>query len=133
MAPPTSFMKLWLENHIFTFSTSSMKQPEGGASYYARRLLKPRPLWFAQIMVELYLQAFWQNFENGKMQKFGFCFQDLKKSSSPKLLNIILRYCTLIVLGYVLLKFVQVVAAPYIIGEILAENNLIIVNLMQNL
>ena len=41
---PTSVIKLWLENHIFTFSTSSLKQPAGGASYYARRLLKPRPI-----------------------------------------------------------------------------------------
>ena len=40
---PTSVIKLWLENHIFTFSTSSLKQPAGGASYYTRRLLKPRP------------------------------------------------------------------------------------------
>ena len=44
VAPPTSVIKLWLENHIFTFLTSSLKQPEGGASYYARRLLKPRPI-----------------------------------------------------------------------------------------
>ena len=48
-------------------------------------------------MVKLHLQAFWQNFEYGKMQKFVFCLQDLKKSSSPKLLNRILRYCTQIV------------------------------------
>ena len=41
VAPPTIVLKLWLKNHIFTFSTSSMKQPAGGASYYARRLLKP--------------------------------------------------------------------------------------------
>ena len=26
----------YLENHIFTFLTSSLKQPAGGASYYAR-------------------------------------------------------------------------------------------------
>ena len=42
--PPTKVIKLWLENHIFTFLTSSLKQPAGGASYYARRLLKPRPI-----------------------------------------------------------------------------------------
>ena len=29
--------------HIFTFSTSSLKQQVGGASCYTRRLLKPRP------------------------------------------------------------------------------------------
>ena len=40
---PTSVIKLWLKNHIFTFLTSSLKQPTGGASYYTRRLLKPRP------------------------------------------------------------------------------------------
>ena len=77
VAPPTSVIKLWLENHIFTFSTSSLKQPAGGVSYYARRLLKPRPMYFVQIMVKLHLQAFWQNFEYGKMQKFGFCLPDL--------------------------------------------------------
>ena len=36
----------------------------------------------------------------------------MQKSSSPNLLNKILRYCTQIVLGYVLLKFVQMVAPP---------------------
>ena len=77
VAPPTSVIKLYLENHIFKFSTSSLKQPADGASYYARRLPKPRPLYFIQIMVKLHLQAFWQNFEYGKMQKFGFCLQDL--------------------------------------------------------
>ena len=29
-------------------------------------------------MVKLHLQAFWQNFEFGKMQKFDFCLQTLK-------------------------------------------------------
>ena len=33
--------------------------------------LKPK------IILKLQLQAFWQNFENGKMQKFGFYLQDL--------------------------------------------------------
>ena len=75
--PLTSVIKLWLKNHIFIFSTSSLKQPAGGTSYYARRLLKLKPLKFVHIMVKLYLQAFWQNFECGKMQKFGFCLQDL--------------------------------------------------------
>ena len=77
VAPPTTVIKLWLENHIFTFSTSSLKQPAGGTSYYARRLLKPRPIYFVQIMVKLHLKAFWQNFEYGKMQKFGFYLPDL--------------------------------------------------------
>ena len=44
VAPPISVIKLGLKNHIFTFSTSSLKQQAGGASYYARRLPKPRPL-----------------------------------------------------------------------------------------
>ena len=70
---PTSVIKLWLENHIFTFSTSSLKQPAGGALYYTRGLLKLIKSWFVQIMVKLHQQAFWQNFEYGKMQKFGFC------------------------------------------------------------
>ena len=38
VAPPTTVIKLWLENHIFTFSISSLKQPADGASYYARVL-----------------------------------------------------------------------------------------------
>ena len=37
-----------------------------------------------------------------------------EKSSSPKLLNRILRYCTLIVLGYVSFMFVQMVVPPKI-------------------
>ena len=73
VAPRTSVIKLWLKTYIFTFSTSSLKQPADGASYYARRLLKLRPSEFVQIMVKLHLEAFWQNFEYAKMQKFGFC------------------------------------------------------------
>ena len=63
-------------------------------------------------LVKLHLQAFLQKFENAKMQKLGFCLQDLKKSFSSKLFNRILRCCTQIVLGYVQLKFVQMVAPP---------------------
>ena len=48
---PTSVIKLWLKYHIFTFSTS-LKRPAGS-------------------------RFFWQNFEYGKMQKFGFCLKDL--------------------------------------------------------
>ena len=44
VAPPTTVIKLWLENHIFTFSTSSLKPPAAGASYYAKRFPRPRPL-----------------------------------------------------------------------------------------
>ena len=44
VAPPTLVIKLWLKNQIFTFSTSSLKPPANGASYYARRFPRPRPL-----------------------------------------------------------------------------------------
>ena len=69
---PIIVIKVSLENHIFIFLTSSLKQPAGGASYYARRLSKSRPLYFVKITVLLHLQAIQQSFENGKMQKFGF-------------------------------------------------------------
>ena len=36
-----SLVILWLKNH--QFSTSSLKLPSDGTSYYARRLPKPRP------------------------------------------------------------------------------------------
>ena len=35
---------LWLKKKLFTFSTSSLKPPADGASYYARRFPRPRPL-----------------------------------------------------------------------------------------
>ena len=54
MVPPTLLIKLWLENHIFIFSISSLKQPAGGASYYARRLSKSRPSYFVKIIVKLH-------------------------------------------------------------------------------
>ena len=44
VAPPTLVIKLWLKNQIFTFSTSSLKPPANGASYYARRFPRPIPL-----------------------------------------------------------------------------------------
>ena len=34
MAPPTLVIKLWLKNKIFIFSSSSLKPPADGASYY---------------------------------------------------------------------------------------------------
>ena len=43
VAPPTLVIKLWLKNQIVTFSTSSLKPPADGASYYARRFPRPRP------------------------------------------------------------------------------------------
>ena len=36
--------KIMARNRIFTFLTSSLEQPASGASYYARILLKPRPV-----------------------------------------------------------------------------------------
>ena len=42
--PPRLVVKLWLKNQIFTFSTSPLKPPGGGASYYARRFPRPRLL-----------------------------------------------------------------------------------------
>ena len=68
------------------------------------------------------------------MQKFGLCLLDLSKSTSPKLLNRIFRYCTQIVFGYVKLKFVKMVApsALWPNGGIMAKDNLNKANLMQN-
>ena len=36
-------LKLFLKNHIFTFSSSSLKPPVDGTSYYTRPIPKPRP------------------------------------------------------------------------------------------
>ena len=44
VAPPTLVIKLWLKSQNFTFSTSSLKPPADGASYYARRFPRPWPL-----------------------------------------------------------------------------------------
>ena len=77
---PRIVIKLWLENHIFTFLTSSLKQPAGDATYYPRRLPKFTSSWSVKIIVKCHLQAFWQNFEKRKMPKFRLCFQDLSKS-----------------------------------------------------
>ena len=41
--PPILAIKLWLKNHIFAFSTSSLRSPADGTSYYARRFPKPKP------------------------------------------------------------------------------------------
>ena len=41
---PKLVVKLWLKNQIFTFSTSALRPPADGASYYVRRLPRPRPL-----------------------------------------------------------------------------------------
>ena len=43
-------------NHIFTFATSSLKQPADG---------------------ETPPTGIWQNFEHGKIQKFGFCLKEI--------------------------------------------------------
>ena len=80
VAPPTSviWLKLWLENHIFTFSTSSLKQPAGAASYYARRLLKPRPIQFVQITVKLHLQAFGRTLNMEKCKNLVSVYKTFK-------------------------------------------------------
>ena len=66
------------------------------------------------------------------MQKFSFCLQDLLKSSSPKLLHKILRYYIQIYSPSVcVIKVCSNGGATYIIGEIIAKDNLNIENLMQ--
>ena len=60
--------------HIFDFFS---EQRADGPSCYARGLPKPRLSKIVQIMLKLHLQAFWQNIKYEKMQKFGFCLQDL--------------------------------------------------------
>ena len=75
VAPHTLAIKQWLKNQIFTFSTSSLKPPVDGASYCARSFPRPRHN-LLKIKVKFRLQALWQNFENGKMQKLGFCLRD---------------------------------------------------------
>ena len=60
---------------------------------------------------------YWRNnsqrqFEHSKLNA------NLRKSSSPKLLNRILRYYTQIVLGYVQLKFVQMDCTDYLSMDI---------------
>ena len=41
---PNISHKIMAQKLSFTFSTSFLKQPAGGASSYAKRLLKPRPV-----------------------------------------------------------------------------------------
>ena len=48
----------------FQFSTSSLKLPIGGASYYVSR-----PCQFVNIILKFCLPTFWQNFENGQNAK----------------------------------------------------------------
>ena len=66
-----------------------------------------------KIIVKLQLQAFGQNFENWTMQSLV----PVCKKSSPKLLNKILRYYIQIDHGYVLSKFVQMVAPPTLLAN----------------
>ena len=63
----------------------------------------------------------------GHKKSLGMCIK-VRKSSSPKLLNKILRYCTQAVLGYSVIKFCSNGAATYIILEIIAKDNLNIAN-----
>ena len=48
-------------NHIFTFSTSSLKQP---VSRWVLHIMPEDCQKFVKIKVKLHLQAFLQNFEN---------------------------------------------------------------------
>ena len=66
----------------------------------------------------------WQNNSQRQFEHSKFN-ANICKSSSPKLLDKILRYLIKIVLGYVKSKFVQTVAPP------IAKDNLNIENLMQ--
>ena len=69
-----------------------------------------------------------KKFEYGKMQKLGFLFiMRPLKSFSPKLLNKILRYCTLGMCH----KVCSNGGATFIIGEKIVKDNLNIANLMQ--
>ena len=54
---------------------------------------------------------YWRNNSQRQFEHRKFD-ANLRKSSSQKLLNRILRYCTQIDLDYVLLTFVQMVAPP---------------------
>ena len=74
---------------------------------------------------------YWRN--NGQRQFEHRKFDaNVWKSSSPKLLNKILRYYIQIVLGYVFtFKVCSSGGAIYIIGEKIAKDNLNIENLMQ--
>ena len=107
--------------HIFDFFSETPSKWR--ASYYASRLSRPRPLQFVKIIVKLHLLAFWQIFENEKMQKFGFL-----KKSSPKLLDKILRYCTQKSSWVCVIKVCSNGGDNYIIGEIIAKDNLNIAN-----
>ena len=50
--------------------------------------------------------------------------QTFENFSSPKLLNRILRYCTQIVLDYVLFYFVKMVATPTLHSKLIGKDNL---------
>ena len=78
--------------------------------------------------MKLRLQALWQNFENGKLQNIGIVCRILK-SSSPKQLNKIPRYCTQI--WICVIEVCSNGGATYIIGKIIAKYSLNIENLMQ--
>ena len=76
-------------------------------------------------MVKLHLQAFWQNFEYGKMQSLVAVYQTFK---NLLLRNRILRYRTQIYSPWVcLIEVCSNGGATYIITEIIAKNILNIV------
>ena len=72
---------------------------------------------------------YWRNNSQRQFEHRKFD-ADLQKSSSPKLLHKILRYYIQIVLGCVI-KVCSYGGATYIIGAIIAKDNLNLENLMQ--
>ena len=99
-------------------------------NYYAKRFPRPRPFLFVKIIVKLRLRAFWQNFENGKMQKLFT--RPLKiifsKTTQQKFLDIAYKINSPWVC---VIKVCSNGGATFIICEIIAKDNLNIVNLMQ--
>ena len=55
---PTLAIKLWLKNHIFTFSNSSLKPPADDTSYYTRSFPKPKPSLFVKIIMKFLQDVF---------------------------------------------------------------------------
>ena len=74
---PTLLIKLWLENYIFTYLTSSLNTLQVVRHLMPEDYLNLGHHSLSKIIVKLHIQAFWQKFEKEKMQKFGLCLQDL--------------------------------------------------------
>ena len=61
--------------HIFDVFSETASDD---SSYNARRFRKPRPFLLTKIIVKLYLQAFWQNFEYGKCKNVVSVYETFK-------------------------------------------------------